>query len=294
MRALRRARPRARSARHGSRARPTCLLLPLPLPLLLGLLALTPSTTLRPSTAPATTAAAPAVKLAAGLEPERLGQGTTLDFAFQITTPHGYVPPPLIGLELRYPANLGLINSGLGLATCAPATLDALGPEGCPPDSLMGHGSALVEIPLGPEIIHETGQITTWLGPVQNGHLVLLFYAEGQHPIAAQLIFSSQVLEATAPYGGDLDTDIPIIPSLPEAPDAAVVQMNATIGSQGVTYYTHTHGKTISYHPDGLRLPHTCPHGGFPFAATFTFLDGAHSSAGTTVPCPAHQMTGNH
>ena len=210
---------------------------------------------------------------AAGTD-RQLGRGRHLAY---LAAHHGHprtnagahVPPPLTALDLFYPANLGLINSGLGLATCSPQTLEALGPEGCPPDSLMGHGSALVEIPLGPEIISETGQITTWLGPVQEGHLALLFYAQGETPIAAQLIFTSQVLEAPLPYGGNLATKIPLIPGLPEAPNAAVVQMHTTIGSQGVTYYTHSHGQRISYHPNGLRLPHQCPHHGFPFAAAW-------------------------
>jgi hypothetical protein len=266
MRALRRARLRARPA--------------LPLIVLLALSACPTA---------AASATAPSVKLKVALTPERLGQGTTLEFDFQITTPHGRVPPPLTTLELRYPANLGLINSGLGLATCSPATLEVLGPEGCPPDSLMGHGSALVEIPIGPEIVHETGHITTWLGPVQDGHLALLFYADGESPVSAQLIFSSLVLEAAPPYGGNLATNIPIIPGLPEAPNASVVQMHATIGSQGITYYTHSHGRRIPYRPDGLRLPHTCPHGGFPFSATFAFSGGARTSTRATVPCPTKQ-----
>lgn len=234
--------------------------------------------------------AAPATKpvsLSVRLTPERLGAGTTIDFTFRIAGQRGRVPPPLTGVDLFYPINMGLINSGLGLATCAPMTLETLGPLGCPPDSLMGRGTALVEIPIGPVIVSETGHITTWLAPVEDGHLALLFYAEGETPISAQLIFTSQVLEAPAPYGGSLDTIIPPIPSLPEGPYAEVVQMHATIGSQGVTYYTHVHGRRIPYHPDGLRLPHTCPRGGFPFAARFAFLDGTRSSARTRVPCPA-------
>lgn len=231
-------------------------------------------------------AAGSSLRFKVKLTPERLGAGTTIHFNFRIAGPRGSVPPPLTGIDLLYPVNMGLINSGLGLAICSPMTLEVLGPEGCPKDSLMGHGTALVEIPIGPDIIRETGYITTWLAPVQDGHLALLFYAEGQTPISAQLIFTSQVLEAPLPYGGSLNTIIPPIPSLPDGPYAAVVQMNATLGSQGITYYTHAHGHRIPYHPDGLRLPHTCPHGGFPFAATFTFSDGTHTGAHTRVPCP--------
>lgn len=225
-------------------------------------------------------------KLGVTLTPERLGASTTIHFDFQIHGEHSRVPPPLTGIELLYPINLGLITSGLGIATCSPTTLETFGPQGCPADSLMGRGNALVDIPIGPETISEPGQITTWMGPVEEGHLALLFYAEGKSPVSAQLIFTSQILEAPPPYGGNLDTNVPIIPGLPEGPDATVVQMHATLGSQGITYYTHSRGKKIRYQPDGLRLPHVCPRGGFPFAASFTFADGSHSSAHAAVPCP--------
>jgi hypothetical protein len=243
---------------------------------------------------PATPAlAAQSVKLAVSLTPERLGAGTTIIFSFQIAAPPGQVPPPLTAIDLLYPANIGLITSGLGLATCEAATLETLGPEGCPPDSLMGHGRAVVEIPVGPEIIHETGQITTWMAPIEEGHLQLLFYAEGRTPVSAQLIFTGRVLEAPTPFGGSLDTRIPIIPSLPGAPTAAIVQMHATIGPQDITYYHQSHGKQTSYHPTGITLPDHCPHPGFPFAATFAFLDGTQTSAHTNVPCPARRF-GTH
>lgn len=226
------------------------------------------------------------VSLRAALTPERLGAGTTIEFSFRIATPHGVVPPPLTELDLSYPADIGIVTSGLGIESCEPATLEALGPEGCPADSLMGHGSAIVELQVGPAIIRETGHITTWMGPIEGGHLSLLFHANGETPVYAQLIFPGLLLEATTPFGGRLDTHIPVIPSLPEAPNAAIVQMRATIGPQGITYYKRSHGKTTAYQPRGLLLPPRCPHKGFRFAATFGFLDGTHATAHTSVPCP--------
>jgi hypothetical protein len=233
------------------------------------------------------------VKLRVGLTPEHLGAGTTISFGFRIATPNGRVPPPLTALSLLYPANVGLVTSGLGLATCTPAALEADGPEACPADSLMGRGSALVEIPVGPELIQETGQLTAWMAPVQNGHLSLLFFADGKAPVNAQLIFPAVVLDANVPFGGRLDTAIPVIPTLPEAPNAAVVQLRTTIGPQNITYYRHERHRTIPYNPDGILLPPTCPHHGFPFAAAFTFLDGTHTTAHASVPCPTHTR-GHH
>lgn len=233
-----------------------------------------------------TAEAGQAVRLAVALRPEHLGAGTTMDFRFHVATSRGQVPPPLTAIEFRYPANFGLLTSGLGLATCAPATLDELGPEACPAEAQMGFGSALVEIPIGPEVIHETGRLTAWMAPPQEGRIALAFYAEGKTPILAQLIFPGVVLDAAAPFGGRLHTRIPLIPSLPDAPNAAVVDLRATIGPLDVTYYRHAAGRTLGYTPAGILLPRRCPRGGFPFEAAFTFLDGSHSAAHTLVACP--------
>jgi hypothetical protein len=230
--------------------------------------------------------AAQSVDLQVALRPEHLGAGTTMDFRFEIVSPPGKVPPPLTSVEFRYPANFGLLTSGLGLATCTTTTLEELGPEGCPAEAQMGFGSAVVEIPLGPEIVRETGNLTAWMAPPQDGHIALSFYAEGTTPILAQLIFPGVVLGAAQPFGGRLHTQIPIIPTLPEAPNAAVVRLRATIGPLNVTYYHHSGGRTLAYQPNGILLPRTCPRGGFPFEAAFSFLDGSRSSAHTRIPCP--------
>jgi hypothetical protein len=234
----------------------------------------------------AVASAGQSVNLQVALRPEHLGAGTTMDFRFEIVTPPGRVPPPLTSVEFRYPANFGLLTSGLGLATCTTTTLEELGPEGCPAEAQMGFGSAVVEIPVGPEIVRETGYLTAWMAPPQDGHIALSFYAEGNTPILAQLIFPGLVLDAAQPFGGRLHTHIPIIPSLPEAPNAAVVRLRATIGPLDVTYYRHAGGRTLGYQPNGILLPKTCPHGGFPFEAAFSFLDGSRSAAHTRIACP--------
>lgn len=228
--------------------------------------------------------AAQTVKLEASLTPERLGAGTTLYFGFQIAGPHGEVPPPLSTVNLLYPANLGLITSGLGLSTCSRTELEAQ--SACPPNSLMGYGTALAEVPFGPDTIRETAQITTWMAPIEQGHLGLLFLAQGQTPVRAELIFTSHILAANRPFGGAVATTLPLIPSLPEAPNVSVTRLNTTLGPMHITYYQRFHGKTTAYHPTGIRLPHTCPHGGFPFAAELTFQNGTQTTAHTTVPCP--------
>ena len=226
-------------------------------------------------------------KLDVKLTPERLGAGTTIVFGFQIAGSSGEVPSPLTEIDLRYPANLGIGTSGLGLESCRRARLEALGPDGCPTDSQMGYGSALVEVPFGPDIIHETATTRTFSAPVSNGHLALLFYADGESPIDAQLVFPATIATAPAPFGGSLNTSLPLVPTLPETPDAAVVQLSSTIGPLHLTYYEQVRNKQrVAYTPKGIVLPRSCPRGGFPFAATFSFEDGTRANAATRVACP--------
>lgn len=242
---------------------------------------------------PAAADAAQSVRLTATLTPEQLGQSTTIGFGFQITTAAGRVPPPLTAITVRYPGNLGIALSGLGLDICQPAALEASGLNGCPADSRMGYGTALAEVPIGPEILQETAQVTIFRAPEQNGHLALLLYATGVSPVDAQIVFPGLLLPAPAPFGGSVHVNVPLVPSVPEAPDVAVVKFSSTLGPQHITYYEHQHGKTIAYQPKGLILPNTCPHGGFPFAAEFTFLDGSRAHAHTAVACP-HRIHRRH
>lgn len=226
------------------------------------------------------------VKLSATLTPEQLGRGTTVGFAFEVVVPANRVPPPLTGIDLSYPESLGFAVSGLGLATCSPATLEAFGPEGCPANSHMGYGSAVAEMAVGPVILHEPAEVAIVRAATQDGRLMLLFYADGVEPVSAQILFSGLLVAAAPPFG-QVRIGLPLVPSVPNAPDVAVVQLRATLGPQHLTYLEHVNGMTIPYTPRGVLLPRRCPRGGFPFAGAFTFLDGSTAVAHTTVPCPA-------
>jgi hypothetical protein len=234
---------------------------------------------------------APTVRLSAALTPEQLGAGTTIHFAFTVTGQTSRTPVPIREIDLLYPANLGIATSGLGLSTCSATTLEIEGPPGCPPNSVIGYGSALVEVPFGPETLQETTRTTTFMAPVQNGRLGLLFYADGESPVSAQLVFPGLVLPAAVPFGGDLNATLPLVPSVPEAPDASLVKLTTTLGPSHITYYEYRRGRVIPYHPRGILLPRLCPPGGFRFAARFAFNDGSSASARTTVGCPRRRQS---
>lgn len=129
------------------------------------------------------------------------------------------------------------------------------------------------------------------MAPVSKGRLALLFYANGESPIYAQLVFPAIVNTAPAPFGGSLNTTLPLVPSVPGAPDAAVVRLRSTIGPLNLTYYEQIHGQRTAYTPKGIVLPRSCPHGGFPFSADFRFEDRTRATAATSVPCPRRRST---
>lgn len=235
---------------------------------------------------PCTAWSAPAVALHASFRPERLGHYTALEFSAQISPQSGVVPPPLTDLEVRYPRDLGVAVGELGLETCAEATLEALGPGGCPADSRMGDGSALAEIPVASGVLKESATVAVVRAPESGSNFALLLYASAISPIYAQIAFPGLLLGATALNGGGIRIGIPLVPGLPGGPDVALVSLRSTIGGTNLTYYEHAHGKPIAYKPRGLLLPNKCPTGGFAFNANFAFLDGSRASAQTRVPCP--------
>ena len=238
----------------------------------------------------ASAVAAPAserASLHASFTPNRLGASTTISFGFHVETTEGTAPPPLTSVKLDMPAGMNYTLTTLGLSICQPAVLQSKGATGCPPNSRLGSGSALVEVPFGTGSGHEIPEIQAVSGPPSpGGDMVVLFYANGQTPVFAQLVFQGEVLPDSGPFGSQLATTVPLIPSVPGGPDVSVVSVNATIGPSGLTYYKHVHGKLKPFHPLGIGVPERCPRGGFPFSASFFFQDGSQASTSTTVPCP--------
>jgi hypothetical protein len=226
------------------------------------------------------------VALHAAFSPERLGESTTVVFGFDISNPEGGLPAPLSGVNLVLPTGINYLTTTLGLATCRPEALLARGLAGCSPNSRLGHGEALVEVPFGTAAGHEIPNIQAIMGPPRNGNIVVLFYADGRAPVFAQLVLQAELIQGFGSVGGRLDTTVPVIPSVANGPPVSILSVQATIGPSGLTYYAHRHGRTIPFHPKGVSLPPRCPRGGFHFSASFAFIDGSSAPASTTVPCP--------
>jgi hypothetical protein len=189
-------------------------------------------------------------------------------------------------MSLLYPRGLGILSSGLGLATCLSAALETFGPRGCPSRSLMGFGTATGALEVGGERVQEEALTAVFLAPFDNGNIALLFFLNAYEPLSAERIFDGALLPASAPFGGALSIAVPPIESFAAGPDVALTRLRSTIGPLGITYYEHIHGGYVPYHPGGIVLPRRCPRRGFPFAARFIFADASRLAATTIVPCP--------
>jgi hypothetical protein len=239
-----------------------------------------------PLARPAPAEASQTAQLRASFAPNRLGASTTIVFGFTIAGSEGHVPSPLRSVDLHMPAGIALARNTLGTAVCEPIYLYELGPNGCPANSRVGYGSALAEIPYGPVVVSEEASIFAYRGENTHEHVTILFLAEAHHPVFADLVFPGELVAGSGPFSGSINTEVPIIPSVPAGPNVSVVQLQSTFGPRDLTYHHVVHGRTVYFHPRGVGVPRTCPRGGFLFAVDFTFEDASQASAQTTVPCP--------
>ncbi len=235
---------------------------------------------------PGAARASETAKFQVHFSPNTLGGNTTVLVNFSIATSTGQIPSPLTDVNLRLPPGVSLGSSTLGLATCTARQLK-VGLAGCSPNALMGLGNATVEVPFGPAIVAEPVTVHIFMGQAMNGHTSLLFYVDAKAPVAAQLLFPGELLEGTSGnFAAELNTVIPLTPSVPGAPDAAVVRMRSSLGPEHLLYSRQSHGKTVHFRPIGIAIPPNCPVGGFRFDAVLTFQDGSTTTVSTSVPCP--------
>ncbi len=225
------------------------------------------------SSAPTSGSQAPAT-IAASFHPDRLGAmgalTVTIDFAGGALGD----PPPLRRSVLRLPAGLGIEIPHV--RSCEPHRLQLLGARGCPAQSRLGVGRALVLAPLGSQPLGESISLWVFLGPLRNLQPTFEMLAQGYTPFDERVVLSGTVLPDNPPYGEDLVLSVPAIGTLPLEPNASIASMSLTIGSS--RHSARESNMTIE--------PTRCPPGGFPFAAELTYEDGSTQNISTATPCP--------
>jgi hypothetical protein len=236
-----------------------------------GILAIALLTVCSTSTAPAR--AQTVASITPTLVPDRPGAGSALTIAIRYAGGDLGVPEPVRRTVIQFPSGMTLDLPQIH--TCSPERLRTLGADGCPADSRVGSGHALLAAREGSQTIDEDATLTAFLGPAHNLEPTLEILGQGYTPFDERVVLIGSELPDRAPYGEEIEMIIPPIPTLPLEPDASMLTFSLTVGTRGHRADANT-----------VVVPSRCPAGGFPFAADFTYADGSTSSAAATTPCP--------
>ncbi len=223
--------------------------------------------------APASDSQVPAT-IAASFHPDRLGAMGALTVTIDLAGGAQGDPPPLRRSVLRLPAGLGVEIPHL--RSCEPHRLQLLGARACPAQSRLGVGRALMQAPLGSQLLGESISLWVFLGPLRNLQPTFEMLAQGYTPFDERVVLSGTVLPDNPPYGEDLVLSVPAIGTLPLEPEAWFASMSLTIGSS----------RRSAGESNTTIEPTHCPLGGFPFAAELTYADGSTQDISTATPCP--------
>jgi hypothetical protein len=230
--------------------------------------------------------AGPLVRLGAELLPQAPRRSAALHVSLQIEPTTELVPPPLVEGRLRYPPGLNFQLSGLGIDACSMTKLELFGLQACPPNSLMGYGRAVAELPIKRQVFHEAARIAVVRTDEQAGHPALLLYVYGETGLSAEIVLVAEMLPAAKPYGGLLDIHVPLVPTFTEGPFISLSELSLVIGPENLTYYERIRHKVVAYKPAGIPLPRRCPGGHLPYAIQLRFADASQATGSTAARCP--------
>jgi hypothetical protein len=209
------------------------------------------------------------------LSPDRLGARGALTLTVGYVADGPGVPSPVRKAVIALPAGLGLHVPTL--RSCSPARLRARGASGCPSQARLGAGHALVESTAGSQLITEDIDLSLFIGPLQSFQPTFEMLGQGYTPLEKRILIGGTVASSDAPYGEELVMSIPPIPTLPLEPEASLASLTLTVG---------TSAHRLAQDANTIVVPSSCPAGGFPFAAEFTYADGSAGKTVATVPCP--------
>jgi hypothetical protein len=187
-------------------------------------------------------------------------------------TEYAGAPPPLTQIKVFAPAGAKLHPQGF--ATCPPEALEQSGAEACSKQSIAGpKTSAFGVVSFASERVGETVSLQPFFAPGGG----LEGFVVGATPVSLEFLVKGRFVNAAPPFGFEGIAEVPLIETLPGAPDASFLH-----GTVGVGAAYRKHGKTVSY----ITLPKTCSKGGWPLKVQMTFFGGATAEASYKMPCP--------
>jgi hypothetical protein len=164
--------------------------------------------------------------------------------------PNGSVPP-VSAVNVYLPKGVKLHPSGFG--SCTKATLQNIGPSGCPKSSVASPiGSVLGEVTFGTERVPEEATLQAFFAP--GGRF--LFYTQGSSPVSIEVVSEGQYVRSSGQYSWELETLVPAVATVPGAPLASVSRIHLKAGAA-----YRSHGKVVPY--GTVPKKGECPKGGF-------------------------------
>jgi hypothetical protein len=175
--------------------------------------------------------------------------------------PKGSVPP-VSAVNVYLPKGVKLHPSGFG--SCAEATLQNIGPSGCPKSSVASPiGSVLGEVTFGTERVPESATLQGFFGPGGS----ILFFTRGSSPVSLEVVSTGRFVRSSGKYSWELKTLVPPVATVPGAPLASVGRIHIKAGAA-----YRSHGKVVPY--GTVPKKGECPKGGF-FGKTEVTFGGA-------------------
>ncbi len=190
-----------------------------------------------------------------------LGAGAAVQSEITISgSEYGGYPPPLIGVNVFLPKGTKLHPQGF--PTCA-ANIIVIQkePKKCPKGSSagpVGHANGFVVF--GGERVPEEVSIESFYAAGGG----LNFYVEGHTPASIEVVSTGRFvsLGGGGGFGPEGVVQVPLVETVPGAPDASVEKIVTKLGS------AIKQGKKTIYYG---TVPKSCPKGGFPFKVELTF-----------------------
>jgi len=215
-----------------------------------------------------------ATTITPSFSPDQLGAKGALTLTIAYEGERG-LPSPVRRSVVKLPAGLGLDIPTL--RSCSAARLRAHGASGCPTQSQIGSGEALLEGNAGSQLIAESVKLWIFLGPLRGFQPTFEVLGQGYTPLEERIVLAGTVIPASAPYGEALAMEAPPVPTVPLEPDASLETLTLTVGARP---------NRLARGANAVVVPGSCPVGGFPFATESTYADGSASSDLATAICP--------
>jgi len=214
-----------------------------------------------------------------------LNAGSAVEAEYNISgTEYGGFPAPLIGVNFYLPNGAKIHPAGF--PTCATSIIATeKEPSKCPAGSHAGPvGHVLGVVAFGKTRVPEEATLESFYAPGGG----LNFFTFGHDPVSLEIASTGKYTSLTGKggKGPELVTEVPLVETVPGAPDASVekivVKVGSAIGPKG------KHSKKDKYYGS---VPSKCPKGGFPIKTELTFAGLAGLTQETVTkeykaPCP--------